>query len=115
MCVRFSDVCVGLFLLISSSLFLWLRGSSKTFITSAVLGLFLVNTFRVILVILVLRTYGYSTAAIVHDAFYIGFTEPSSQPGFPPSSPGTFNHQSELKQNLGLTYSSLKLVCLRVF
>lgn len=72
--VRFIDVCVGLFLLVSSALFLWLRSASKTVIISTVVGQFLINTFRVILVILVLRTYGYTVAAFTHDIFYAAFT-----------------------------------------
>ncbi len=72
--VRMLDVCVGFFLLASSGLFLWLRGATGRVILGTVLGLFILNTIRVVSVIIALRTYGYTVAAGVHDIFYAGFT-----------------------------------------
>ncbi len=72
--VRMLDVCVGFFLLAFSGLFLWLRGASRILISVTVCGLFLLNTFRVVLVVFLLRTSGYALAAAVHDLFYAGFT-----------------------------------------
>jgi len=72
--VRMLDVCVGFFLLVSSGLFLWLRGASRLTVFGTVLSLFLLNTLRVVSVVVALRTGGYGFAAAVHDAFYAGFT-----------------------------------------
>jgi hypothetical protein len=72
--VRLTDVCVGLFLLVTSGLFLWLRGTSKLAVVGTVLSLFVLNTVRVVSVIIALGAYGYAFAAMVHDVFYAGFT-----------------------------------------
>jgi len=72
--VRFIDICAGLFLMVSSGLFLWLRGATKKLIAGTILGLFALNTVRVVLVITALRTEGYAFAAALHDIFYASFT-----------------------------------------